>query len=137
MQAAYLGTHYGSQIRWAVAGRDQAKLTRVLHEIGHPCVPILVADSNDAASLLSFVQNARVVLSTVGPFDRYGKRLEQDLWDDLGPVKGLTSTFRSCFGCQLVLAGCLFAFLVCACNTFFFPCPPSLFFLVCFTLGKT
>ena len=67
----------GGDLRWAVAGRDRSKLETVLANIdGSEQKPaIIIADSHDEASLLQLTQSTRVVLTTVGPYARYGSAL--------------------------------------------------------------
>jgi short subunit dehydrogenase-like uncharacterized protein len=57
---------------WAVAGRDTAKLDRVLGEIGVTAPETIVADAGDPASLAAMAARARVVLDLVGPYTLYG-----------------------------------------------------------------
>ena len=63
-------------LRWALVGRDRAKLQQMAdalaaeHRIAAP--PILVASSDDATSVDAAVGQARVVLSTAGPFAKMG-----------------------------------------------------------------
>lgn len=66
-----------SDLRWAVAGRNAKKLEGVLAELGLSSgdVPILVADSDDASALEAMAKRTRVVLSTVGPYARFGSEL--------------------------------------------------------------
>ena len=64
--------------RWALAGRDAAKLERVrlrLEGIDLRCeeVGLIEADVGDAASLRAMARRARVVISTVGPYVRFGE----------------------------------------------------------------
>ncbi|MEU0570351.1 saccharopine dehydrogenase NADP-binding domain-containing protein [Nonomuraea sp. NPDC005983] len=70
LTAAYLAEVAGPHVRWAVAGRDRAKLEAL--GLG---VPILVADAGDPASLAAIAQQARVVATTVGPYVRHGEPL--------------------------------------------------------------
>lgn len=66
----------GASLRWAMAGRDQAKLERVRFEIGGPeALPLLVADAKDAAGLEALVKRAKVIITTVGPYQLYGEPL--------------------------------------------------------------
>jgi short subunit dehydrogenase-like uncharacterized protein len=58
--------------RWAVAGRDAAKLERVLGEIGVTAPEAIAADVADPASLAAMAARARVVLDLVGPYTLYG-----------------------------------------------------------------
>lgn len=73
LTCAYLAREYGHQINWAMAGRSQDKLEAVRDDINAPNVPLLVADANDAASLDALCRQARVVVSTVGPYALYGE----------------------------------------------------------------
>lgn len=70
LTAAYLARAAGPDARWALAGRDRAKLERLGLD-----VPILVADATDAASLRELVRRTRVLATTVGPYARHGEPL--------------------------------------------------------------
>ncbi len=71
---AYFARHAPPQIRWAIAGRTREKLEAVRAEVGAPARPedVLVADSQDQAAVDAVVSRTRIVLSTAGPFARYG-----------------------------------------------------------------
>jgi short subunit dehydrogenase-like uncharacterized protein len=76
--AAYFARH--SQVRtmgltWALAGRSADKLEVVRKACGAPNVGIVVAEAHDAAAMDALARNARVVLSTAGPFALYGSEL--------------------------------------------------------------
>ncbi len=71
--AAYLAQHKG-KIKWAVAGRNQAKLDKIVNALG-VSVETLIADADDHAGLDVITARAKVVLSTAGPFHRYGSNL--------------------------------------------------------------
>lgn len=73
--AEYLARHYGQEgPRWAMAGRSAAKLAEVRGLIDAPKnTPLIVADIADPASLATMAQQARVVLTTVGPYQLYGE----------------------------------------------------------------
>jgi short subunit dehydrogenase-like uncharacterized protein len=75
--AEYLVQNYkDSNIAWAMAGRDEAKLVKVRNEIGAPeDTPLFVADSTDMASLTAMAKAAKCVISTVGPYTLYGENL--------------------------------------------------------------
>ncbi len=77
--AEHFVREYGSNPdapKWAMAGRSQAKLQSVRDEIGAPAdTPLVVADADDAASLTAMCNRARVVLTTVGPYQLYGDAL--------------------------------------------------------------
>lgn len=77
---AYLGEHYGTggeQLRWAVAGRSQARLEAVRESLGENGrqLDVLVADADDEATLEQLCHRTRVVVSTVGPYALYGEPL--------------------------------------------------------------
>jgi short subunit dehydrogenase-like uncharacterized protein len=68
------------RVRWAMAGRSRQRLESLRRELAqrHPAagdVDLVVADSEDRASLDAMVARSRVVLSTVGPYARYGSPL--------------------------------------------------------------
>jgi len=75
----YLQQQYppSSGLRWAVAGRSHEKLESVLAEIGVPTdsLPILIANSDTLQSLDAIAADTRVVLTTVGPYAKYGSPL--------------------------------------------------------------
>ncbi|MEV5277199.1 saccharopine dehydrogenase NADP-binding domain-containing protein [Streptomyces sp. NPDC051994] len=80
LTAEYLAAHAPADCRWAIAGRSRAKLERLrerLTEINPACatLPLVTADSTDAASLRALAESARVVASTVGPYVWYGEGL--------------------------------------------------------------
>ena len=64
-------------VNWAMAGRSLEKLTSVRAELGAGAVsvPIIVADAEDETALKAMCEQARVVISTVGPYDLYGSTL--------------------------------------------------------------
>jgi short subunit dehydrogenase-like uncharacterized protein len=75
--AEYLATAAPRDMRWALAGRNRAKLTEIRDELAaaHPHLadlPLLHADSTDQASLDDLAASTRVVCTTVGPYIRYG-----------------------------------------------------------------
>ncbi len=75
--AEYLAEHAPSGVRWALAGRDRAKLERIRGELaarwpGVAELPILVGDALDAEAMTRIAGQTRVVCTTVGPYARYG-----------------------------------------------------------------
>ena len=64
-------------LRWAIAGRDRDKLARVRERLAQasPAPALIVADAGDAAALRALASQTRVVLTTVGPYVRYGEPL--------------------------------------------------------------
>ena len=73
--AEYLAAQYGDNLKWAMAGRNEEKLKSVREEIGAGGAPIIIADSDDEASLKNMVARADVVLTTTGPYQLYGEGL--------------------------------------------------------------
>ena len=74
LTAEYLAKHAGEDLRWALAGRNRAKLEALSERLGVD-VPLLHADVTDDASLRSLAEAARVVITTVGPYVTYGEPL--------------------------------------------------------------
>jgi short subunit dehydrogenase-like uncharacterized protein len=80
LTAEYLARHAPDKTRWAIAGRSRAKLEQVrqrlaainpaLHEL-----PLIEADSSDAAALKVLALSTRVVVTTVGPYAQFGEPL--------------------------------------------------------------
>jgi short subunit dehydrogenase-like uncharacterized protein len=76
--AEYLVQRYRGDrnLKWAMAGRSLDKLAAVRDAIGAPAdTPLIAADSSDVASLKAMVDQARLVISTVGPYQFYGNEL--------------------------------------------------------------
>ncbi|EKS33244.1 saccharopine dehydrogenase family protein [Afipia clevelandensis] len=76
--AEYLAAQYGpgSGLTWAMAGRSRDKLATVRDEIGAPKdTPLIEADASDPGSLKAMVEQARAILTTVGPYQLYGSEL--------------------------------------------------------------
>jgi len=64
------------ELKWAIAGRSDAKLSEVAAEIGAPpSLPRIIADAADPGSLNDMVRRANVVITTVGPYQLYGSPL--------------------------------------------------------------
>ncbi len=68
-----------NKVEWAIAGRDEEKLKKLQSEISASGsankVNIIIANSNDEASLDEMTKQAKVVISTVGPYLKYGEPL--------------------------------------------------------------
>jgi short subunit dehydrogenase-like uncharacterized protein len=81
LTAEYLaGARTARPLRWAIAGRNREKLEQVRREISAltpngPHVQLLIADSSDDAALAAMAKSTRVVVTTVGPYIRYGEPL--------------------------------------------------------------
>ena len=73
---AYFAEHAGG-LKWAVAGRSADKLEAVRAACGAGArgAGLIVADADDAGALNTLAAQARVVLSTAGPFALYGSAL--------------------------------------------------------------
>lgn len=72
----------GKRLRWAIAGRNRAKLEAVRRELasrdpsaGAEALPILEGDSHDPASLARLAASTRVLVTTVGPYALHGTAL--------------------------------------------------------------
>ncbi len=83
--AEYLHATYGAggkqaapHVRWAMAGRNLEKLKEVRQGLGAGDeVPLIVADASSPAALKQLVAQARVVITTVGPYQHHGEPLAQ------------------------------------------------------------
>src|SRR6266545_3543382 len=72
LTAEYLAVHAPDATRWALAGRDHGKLEALRDRLGVD-VQVLEADISDQASLRRLAEASRIVVSTVGPYVRYGE----------------------------------------------------------------
>ncbi len=80
LTAEYLAAHAPVGLRWALAGRNEAKLAKVRDKIAakHPGAAeadLIVADVSDPASLADLAARTKVVATTVGPYLEYGAPL--------------------------------------------------------------
>jgi short subunit dehydrogenase-like uncharacterized protein len=80
LTADYLARHAPRETRWALAGRNRGKLEAVRGRLAtdNPAcaeLALLHADVGDPASLREVAAAARVVITTVGPYIRYGEPL--------------------------------------------------------------
>jgi saccharopine dehydrogenase (NAD+, L-glutamate forming) len=78
MTAEYLARHAPRDLRWAIAGRSQAKLDAVKARLSaidprHAALRTIVASVDDPASLQRMAAATRVLITTVGPFIDYGE----------------------------------------------------------------
>ena len=74
--AEYLNLSGAAGARWAIAGRSLDKLDQVRQALQlPPSVALLQADAGDAASLKALVARAKVVITTVGPYQLHGEPL--------------------------------------------------------------
>ena len=63
----YFARHAPTGLRWAIAGRDRQKLDAL-----RAPVDVLIADAGNQASVDAVVSQTRVLVSTAGPFAKYG-----------------------------------------------------------------
>ncbi len=80
LTAQYLAMHGGEKLLWALAGRNRAKLEQVragLADLNPACaeLDLLQADVEEADSLRAVARATKVVITTVGPYIRYGEPL--------------------------------------------------------------
>ncbi|MBI5261588.1 MAG: saccharopine dehydrogenase NADP-binding domain-containing protein [Bradyrhizobium sp.] len=76
--AEYLALSYrnDTQLKWAMAGRSLDKLKSVRDAIGAPAdIALIAADASDPAALKAMVDQTRLVITTVGPYQLYGAEL--------------------------------------------------------------
>ena len=71
----------GSEINWAIGGRDQEKLNELQSKLTSK-VDIIIANSDDAASLDAMTEQTQVIISTVGPYLKYGEPLIKSCVDN-------------------------------------------------------
>ena len=64
----------GANVTWAIAGRDEEKLNKLQSKLASK-VDIIIANSDNAASLDKMTKQTQVIISTVGPYLKYGEPL--------------------------------------------------------------
>lgn len=76
LTAEYLATHAPEGLRWAIAGRGEARLRELRERLpGGESAGVLLADVADPASLRELARQTRVLATTVGPYVTYGEEL--------------------------------------------------------------
>ncbi len=72
--ADYLARHAPERTRIALAGRSRKRLVQVRSELPAAAVdwPLVVADAADRKELSALAASTRVIVTTVGPYARYG-----------------------------------------------------------------
>ena len=77
--ADYLYKKYGNngKLRWAIGGRSKQKLEAIAADVtgDKEGLAVVIANSNDEASLKSLAARSQVVCTTVGPYALYGTSL--------------------------------------------------------------
>lgn len=73
----YMMSQYGnnSEIKWAVAGRSEQKLLETKQKHSAQEIPHIIADAANEQQINAMVKQARVVVSTVGPYALFGEPL--------------------------------------------------------------
>ena len=62
-------------LNWAIAGRSQTKLDKVKTQVKQPDLTTIIADAQDEAAIKTMCAQARVIISTVGPYALFGETL--------------------------------------------------------------
>jgi len=80
LTAAYLAAHAPEGLRWALVGRNRAKLEAVRSRLATaspdaPVPELIEADAAERAAMAGVAEAARVVITTVGPYALYGEPL--------------------------------------------------------------
>ena len=80
LTAKYLAAHAPAGLRWAIAGRNEEKLTAVRRSLAAidakwANLPIIVADSTDVDTLREVAASTKVICTTVGPYLQHGEAL--------------------------------------------------------------
>ena len=82
LTAQYLARTYNDKIKWAIAGRNKDKLIALKRKLAHDLqdtsfldFPIITADTLNPSTLHDLVQDTRTVISTAGPFCKYGSHV--------------------------------------------------------------
>ncbi len=80
LTADYLAAHGPADLRWALVGRNRAKLEAVAARLAGaspvaPAPALLEADAADYAALARIAESTKVVITTVGPYALYGAPL--------------------------------------------------------------
>jgi short subunit dehydrogenase-like uncharacterized protein len=77
LTAEYLAAHADPGTRWALAGRNRSKLEAARARLGseHAELPLIEADVNDHNSVRALAETTKVVITTVGPYIKYGEAL--------------------------------------------------------------
>ncbi|MFT5685296.1 MAG: short subunit dehydrogenase-like uncharacterized protein [Myxococcota bacterium] len=70
--ARYMERAAPEGLRWAIAGRNEAKLNQMAEALSG-VAGVVVADSTDPASIEAMVAQTRVVMTTAGPYALYGE----------------------------------------------------------------
>ncbi|KAJ0144379.1 Inversin [Fusarium oxysporum f. sp. albedinis] len=76
LAAEHLTKHAPTNLRWALAGRSESKLNSLASDLRalHPdrIQPVVELFELEGPSLTSLIKRTQVIVSTVGPFMKYG-----------------------------------------------------------------
>ncbi|HVD40310.1 MAG TPA: saccharopine dehydrogenase NADP-binding domain-containing protein [Solirubrobacterales bacterium] len=80
LTADYLAAHGPTEMRWALVGRNRAKLEAVKARLAAaspqaPAPELIEADASDPEAMRKVAESTRVVITTVGPYALYGEPL--------------------------------------------------------------
>lgn len=80
LTADYLAAHGPAEMRWALVGRNQAKLEAVKERLAAaspqaPAPDLIEADASDPDAMRRVAESTRVVITTVGPYALHGEPL--------------------------------------------------------------
>ena len=70
-----LKNYKSTNLKWAVAGRNELKIKKLISILTLKDISYIIADSNDKNSLLEMTKMTKTVCSTVGPYAKYGTLL--------------------------------------------------------------
>ena len=72
----YINKNYQEkELKWAIAGRNKKKISKLQKRLKIDESRIIIADSSDKNSLLKMTERANVICTTVGPYAKYGTNL--------------------------------------------------------------
>ncbi len=75
LTARHLATEAPADVRIALAGRNRERLAAVAEDLGDAGAgwPLIVLDATDGDAVADLARRSRVVVTTVGPYIRYGR----------------------------------------------------------------
>lgn len=75
----YLGNTFNNEgqesLDWAIAGRSQSKLEQIKQDTQQQKIPTIIADAGDEEAIKAMCAQAKVIISTVGPYALFGETL--------------------------------------------------------------
>jgi len=125
-------------VRYAVAGRNEAKLQKTLAEVSALTgkdlshTPIIIADSSNESDLAKMAQQAKVIINVVGPYRLYGEAIVKAAVEahashvDISGEPAWIESMQMKYGEQAKQNGC---YIVSACGWDSIPCDMGMNFL--------